>query len=64
MNTDKFIKKLAWAKERIAEAQNMMPIVIGIDFLRPATSAIVPNRKAPAAIPTRYYLKKTQQIEK
>jgi len=39
----------------MAEAQNTMPMVIGIDFLRPAMSAIVPNRKAPAAIPIRYY---------
>lgn len=51
MNTDRFIKKLAWAKERVAEEQNMMLIVIGIDFLRPATSDIVPNRKEPTAIP-------------
>lgn len=54
MNTDRFIKNLVWAKERVAEAQNTMLIVIGIDFLRPAMSDIVPNRKAPTAIPKRY----------
>lgn len=57
MNTDRFIKKLAWAKERVAEAQNTIPKVIGIELLRPVTSDIVPNRKAPTAIPTRIWLK-------
>lgn len=53
MNTDRYKKKLVCAKDRAIEAQNTMPIVIGIDFLRPIVSDIDPNRKAPTAIPTR-----------
>lgn len=53
MNTDKYIKKLVCAKARVVEAQNTMPIVTEIDFLRPTRSDIDPNRKAPIAIPKR-----------
>lgn len=53
MNTDKCIKKLVCAKASIVEAQNTMPMVIEIDFLRPTRSDIDPNRKAPTAIPKR-----------
>lgn len=46
------MKKLVCAKDRAVEAQNTMPMVIEIDFLRPTVSDIDPNRKAPIAIPT------------
>lgn len=53
MNTDRFIRKLVCAKDRLAEAHNIMPVETAIDFLRPAVSDIEPNRNAPTAIPMR-----------
>lgn len=51
MNTDKFIRNFVCAKDRLIEAQNIMPIVTGINFLRPKVSDIDPSRNAPTAIP-------------
>lgn len=52
-NADKLIRNLVCAKDRLAEAQNTMPIVTGINFLRPTVSDIDPNMKAPIAMPSR-----------